>query len=397
MGSLEALLSPVNEDVLIRSCGGNNQSHSREPECMVQPLIERPNHIQPAETEEQTLTVDDENHVDFNVMSPPRPRGRPRQKPKAKKAKRNISIRMATEDSEMFEKQLNLSTIAGTLDVDADYSTMQILRCFKLYHFEKRQKPPTAYELCNIPPGKLLLAPKMLFRVLPIEILSRCQAKVTALQKKRKGLSKVNTAVEIHGVEDEELVHRIQKLRLLSFDTELLYIAGKETLGDKSIQTISAKLFAQDQSIVALDGTLFGLVRDGITTTHDDVIRGALDGVSREKILIPLYFNGNHWCAIMIDMTTRSIKYYDPMQSSYSKDVRALAERLAGLRPTTATERARVQPYPTDMGVQVGSYNCGIYMLLAFEMFANPDAPKLPPLSRKMLAYLRYRYLVLCI
>ncbi|KUG00494.1 hypothetical protein AM587_10000132 [Phytophthora nicotianae] len=167
---------------------------------MVQPLIERPNHIQPAETEEQTLTVDDDNHVDFNVMSPPRPRGRPRQKPKAKKAKRNISIWMATEDSEMFEKQLNLSTIAGTLDVDADYSTMQILRCFKLYHFEKRQKPPTAYELCNIPPGKLLLAPKMLFRVLPIEILSRCQAKVTALQKKRKGLSKVNTAVEIHGV-----------------------------------------------------------------------------------------------------------------------------------------------------------------------------------------------------
>ncbi|ETI34850.1 hypothetical protein F443_18727 [Phytophthora nicotianae P1569] len=320
---------------------------------MVQPLIERPNHIQPAETEEQTLTVDDENHVDFNVMSPPRPRGRPRQKPKAKKAKRNISIRMATEDSEMFEKELNLSTIAETLDVDADYSTMQILRCFKLYHFEKRQKPPTAYELCNIPPGKLLLAPKMLFRVLPIEILSRCQAKVTALQKKRKGLSKVNTAVEIHGVG--------------VFAATTLSLMRNWHKAMESLRLV------------------------------DKTEKGALDGVSREKILIPLYFNGNHWCAIMIDMTTRSIKYYDPMQSSYSKDVRALAERLAGLRPTTATERARVQPYPTDMGVQVGSYNCGIYMLLAFEMFANPDAPKLPPLSRKMLAYLRYRYLVLCI
>ncbi|ETM35026.1 hypothetical protein L914_18012, partial [Phytophthora nicotianae] len=148
---------------------------------MVQPLIERPNHIQPAETEEQTLTVDDDNHVDFNVMSPPRPRGRPRQKPKAKKAKRNISIRMATEDSEI-------------LFDDAD------ITLFQTVPLRKETKAPTAYELCNIPPGKLLLAPKMLFRVLPIEILSRCQAKVTALQKKRKGLSKVNTAVEIHGV-----------------------------------------------------------------------------------------------------------------------------------------------------------------------------------------------------
>ncbi|KAL3656799.1 hypothetical protein V7S43_018256 [Phytophthora oleae] len=197
--------------------------------------------------------------------------------------------------------------------------------------------------------------------------------------------------------EDDDICKRITALRPLSFDTELLYVAGKGTLGCKAIQTILTKLFSSCSSITALDCTLFGQVENGVTTTHIDVIKSALCGICTGKILIPINCIGNHWCGIMIDMEAGKINYYDPMQSSYTKDVRALAERIASLLPMPNTERIRVIPYSTDMGIQMDTYNCGVYVLLAFEMFADPEASELQQITRKALAYLRYRYLVLCV
>ncbi|POM61179.1 LOW QUALITY PROTEIN: hypothetical protein PHPALM_29844, partial [Phytophthora palmivora] len=47
---------------------------------------------------------------DFQIMSPPKARGRPKQKPRVVKAKRNQAIAMVQEDLVMHERQMNLLT-----------------------------------------------------------------------------------------------------------------------------------------------------------------------------------------------------------------------------------------------------------------------------------------------
>ncbi|ETK72230.1 hypothetical protein L915_20638 [Phytophthora nicotianae] len=47
----------------------------------------------------------------FEIASPIRARGRPKQKPKTKKAKKNTAIRMAKADSILHDKQLSLQSI----------------------------------------------------------------------------------------------------------------------------------------------------------------------------------------------------------------------------------------------------------------------------------------------
>ena len=74
--------------------------------------------------------------------------------------------------------------------------------------------------------------------------------------------------------------------------------------------------------------------------------------------------------------------------------MRSLAEKLTSMVPDASPRRYRVRVYTDDLGVQVDSYNCGIYMLLAFEIFTGADKMKL--LSKKELQYLRYRYLRMC-
>ncbi|KAF1785472.1 hypothetical protein GQ600_2957 [Phytophthora cactorum] len=47
------------------------------------------------------------------------------------------------------------------------------------------------------------------------------------------------------------------------------------------------------------------------------------------------------------------------------------------------------------MGVQLDSYNCGLFVLLAFEHVTG--VPSVGQMDKKLLMYLRYRYLSLCL
>ncbi|KAE9047384.1 hypothetical protein PR003_g2886 [Phytophthora rubi] len=151
----------------------------------------------------------------------------------------------------------------------------------------------------------------------------------------------------------------------------LLYVARKGTLGDKVMQTITAKLFGNNPSIIGLDCARFGAIIDGINV---DEIKPVMYGVSDEKVLIPINCNGNHWCFIMIDLGNALLYYYDPMASIYAMKLRVLASKLKDVIQVADDRRIRVQPLTTNMGIQVDSYNCGVYNLLAFEMFVNPGA-----------------------
>ncbi|ETM30618.1 hypothetical protein L914_21708 [Phytophthora nicotianae] len=58
--------------------------------------------------------------------------------------------------------------------------------------------------------------------------------------------------------------------------------------------------------------------------------------------------------------------------------------------PDFAPRTYRVQRVESDLGVQVDSYNCDVYVLLAFEAYAG--AQDLTLINRKELQYLCYRY-----
>ncbi|KUF93266.1 hypothetical protein AM587_10000684 [Phytophthora nicotianae] len=124
-------------------------------------------------------------------------------------------------------------------------------------------------------------------------------------------------------------------------------------------------------------------------------MKSVLLGATGEKILIPVICGKNHWCSIMIDLTCKDVLIYDPMNSSYGSKVRPLADKLVTMLPDFAPRKYRVRLYLSELGVQVDSYSCGMYMLLAFEVFAGANTLSL--LSRKELQYLRYRYLCMCI
>ncbi|KAE9057815.1 hypothetical protein PF006_g32320 [Phytophthora fragariae] len=195
--------------------------------------------------------------------------------------------------------------------------------------------------------------------------------------------------------EDDSLPFRVTKIDPLSGAIEFLDMAGKGMLGDKVIHTVTSKLFGRIHSVITLHPTLFGNVVGGTTTTEMSKIKSAFCGVSNEKILIPLNCNGNHWCCIMIDLNMATIRYYDPINSSYGANVRVLAEKLKDILSHSNPKRFRVSAYVTDMGVQVDNYSCGVFVLRAFEHFTGCST--LGHLSKQLLAYVRYRYLLLCV
>lgn len=153
------------------------------------------------------------------------------------------------------------------------------------------------------------------------------------------------------------------------------------------------KLFAAREDTIAVDTSIAGNVMNGFLAV--ETMKDVFAGMTNQKILIPVICNKNHWCAVMMDLSLKEVFIYDPMSSSYGVKVRPLAEKMVALLPDFATRKYRIRPYTSELGVQVDSYNCGMYMLLAFEIFAG--AENLYLLSRKELQYLRYRYLCMCI
>ncbi|KAG3077192.1 hypothetical protein PC121_g7490 [Phytophthora cactorum] len=85
------------------------------------------------------------------------------------------------------------------------------------------------------------------------------------------------------------------------------------------------------------------------------------------------------------------VAIYDSSSSTYLTCVRSVAQTLITLLPEGARPSPRVQTYESGLGAQVDSYNCGVYVLLAFEMFCGAES--LGHLDKKSLQCLRYRYL----
>ncbi|KAE9113869.1 hypothetical protein PF010_g9914 [Phytophthora fragariae] len=192
---------------------------------------------------------------------------------------------------------------------------------------------------------------------------------------------------------DPYILHKLKEIPLLSVQAEALELVGKSALGDDTVNTLMLKMFAANVNTVVVDTSVAGNVMNGFMPVES--MQKICTGVTKEQILIPVICGKNHWCSIMMDLMTKDVCIYDPMNSSYGVNLRPIADKLAMMVPNAAPRRYRVRAYHSDLGVQVDSYNCGVYMLLAFELFAG--AENISQLSRKELQYLRYRYLCMCL
>ncbi|EGZ12566.1 hypothetical protein PHYSODRAFT_317582 [Phytophthora sojae] len=153
-------------------------------------------------------------------------------------------------------------------------------------------------------------------------------------------------------------------------------------------------MFRQNHAVVIVDPTYIQIGRRGEVNVNMDTIREIFFGMSDEKVLIPINVSGIHWCCIMIDLTKNDVLLYDSMCSSYLTKVRVVAEMLVAIIPDARVKRYRIRRVDGDLGIQFDSYNCGIYVLVSFELFVREE--RTGALDKDLLKCLRYRYLCMC-
>ncbi|ETL25748.1 hypothetical protein L916_20447, partial [Phytophthora nicotianae] len=108
---------------------------------------------------------------------------------------------MVQEDLEMHEKQRNLNSVFELLSEDATCNaSYETTVQFKLLNFERKPKPPIAYEIAKLPASKLLVKPDEITRIFPMDLIKKCATKVVAFQKKHKGVRELDIALEVVGV-----------------------------------------------------------------------------------------------------------------------------------------------------------------------------------------------------
>ncbi|OWY99178.1 hypothetical protein PHMEG_00029871 [Phytophthora megakarya] len=156
---------------------------------------------------------------------------------------------------------------------------------------------------------------------------------------------------------------------------------------------VMTKLFGSNPKVRVASPNMISVPINGKVWTDNQALAALYFGASDEKFMIPVNCNGNHWCSIMIELGEKKrIYFYDPMESSYKTGVRSAAQVAKQLVPEQQLDGCRAQSYGSHLGVQTDSYNCGIYVLIAFELFAGAASPGL--VDKRTLQYMRYRYLI---
>ncbi|GMF56100.1 unnamed protein product [Phytophthora fragariaefolia] len=289
------------------------------------------------------------NLTDFEIVSPPRARGRLKQKPKAVKAKRKQTITMVQDDLDMHDRQMSLLSVRELLDGEPTYtSSHEKLLQFKQFMFSSRPKAPIAHEIAKLPPTKPLIQLEEVVRVFPMELINKCMAKVTAYQSKKGS------------------------------------VGDATSTGDR-----------RPCGVHKLDYSAHEKVAHGPIVTDRGHFKRALVGATKSmKVLWPINCNNNHWCAVLMDLQKGRVYIYDSMATSYTTSVRVVAEQLITTLAADVRPSSRFMTHDPGLGVQTDSYNCGVYVLLAFELFCGSEP--LGHLDKKTLQCMRYRYLCMC-
>ncbi|KAG1688159.1 hypothetical protein DVH05_003941 [Phytophthora capsici] len=188
----------------------------------------------------------------------------------------------------------------------------------------------------------------------------------------------------------------LENLPILSSEyADVVDLAAKETLSAQVMQKVLHKLFDADQRVLVTDPSILA-ISNGAITTDSTYFKQALSGVTKKrKVLFPINCNNNHWCAVLMDLEKGRVFVYDSMASTYATSVRAVTQNMIMMLPEVVRPSARLVTHDPGLGIQNDSYNCGVYVLLAFEVFCGSEP--LGHLDKKTLQCMRYRYLRMCI
>ncbi|ETP04501.1 hypothetical protein F441_18732 [Phytophthora nicotianae CJ01A1] len=301
---------------------------------------------------------------DFQIMSPPKTKGRPKQKPRAVKAKWNQTIAMAQEDLDMHERQMSLLTVYELLDGEPVYkSTHEKLLQFKEFLLASKPKPPIAHEMSKLPPTKPLMRPEM---VLALEIVGVGVFANSTISLMRKWHTAVKFIKKI-----KRAMTWIERLDFTRHGNSSFYVEE-----DPAIPVLLENLPILSNNVLVINPSNIG-ISNGAVTTDSGYFQRALAGVTKKmKVLFPINCNNNHCCTVLMDMKKGRVYVYDSMASSYAASVRVVAQKMIMMLPDGVRPSARLVTHDPGLGVQSDSYNCGVYVLLAFEIFCGSEPPR---------------------
>ncbi|ETI48410.1 hypothetical protein L914_07269 [Phytophthora nicotianae] len=228
----------------------------------------------------------------------------------------------------------------------------------------------------------------------------RATAAVRLVERAVTWISTINFKLPVYKhfqvLEDSDMGAKLKQLPLLSHEMGVLDLTAKGSLCDEIMTTVMTKLFSANPILNVASPHMISVPVNGKIWTDNQALVTLFFGAPTGKFLIPVNCNQNHWCSIMVGIgEKKKLYYYDPMGSSYKNGVRLAAQVVKQLITDQLLDGCRAQSYGSHLGIQTDSYNCGIYVLLAFELFAGAPSPGI--LGKKTLQYLRYRYLHMCI
>ncbi|KAF1777930.1 hypothetical protein GQ600_13629 [Phytophthora cactorum] len=249
------------------------------------------------ENQAHAVNLEDSNDA-FEIQSPPRSRGRPGQKPRA----------------------------------PTYNSTQGKLLHFKVFIFGKKPSVPIAHEIRKLPSSKPAMRLDEIVKKIVYGSHQGMHTKVLAYQRTHRGVSEVDLALESWNgwstwilrhenneffVEaDPQFPEKLKDIPILSSKVchishelnanclillnvvlqctdESFGFGGEELVSDEVMGKILEVKFGEDSSVAVLDTAMLGITIDGHVTASRDLIREELAGLTNEKLLIPVNWNGN--------------------------------------------------------------------------------------------------------
>ncbi|ETK80626.1 hypothetical protein L915_13751, partial [Phytophthora nicotianae] len=166
----------------------------------------------------------------FEVASPPRSRGRPKQAARSKKEARRKNVQTVQDDSNLYAANLSLANVQDAVEGEPTYKeSAAILSRFKLFEFSKKPRAPVAHNKLSLSPAKNITPVRSITQIFPKDLIERCNAKVSTLQKKHRDSSDQNLAEQDIAVE---------LIGIGTYATETLGVMKKWHRAMKSIQYV---------------------------------------------------------------------------------------------------------------------------------------------------------------
>ncbi|ETI36051.1 hypothetical protein F443_17753 [Phytophthora nicotianae P1569] len=136
---------------------------------------------------------------------------------------------------------------------------------------------------------------------------------------------------------------------------EHLDLAAKGSLGDMTLTAVMQALFAARSDLIYIEPAEHAVMIDGSVSVDVKQLAKVFAHLSNEIVILPINCGGDHCLEQVSDVAKEIVKLLPPSKSP----------RM----------RYHIRQFEFDIGIQQDSYNCGVFVLLACEMFCGAACP----------------------